>query len=152
MKSPLRLLLLAATFSLTLPATRSDAAQSSSGSPPAASGSGYILNIIDGKFADAKGDTATLSKIADVLRERHEGVDIVMAPEIGKLRVNDLKLRSANLPETLEALRVASGYAFLWRQGGAAPPIGAQTIDPSTGLPVVSAPQSESPLFFLYRA
>jgi hypothetical protein len=108
----------------------------------------YFLEVIDGALHPG-GPPATLSKIADVLRGLYPTVDIVLAPELGQLQVRDLKLRAAGLEEALEALRVASGDAFVWQNGlaqNAAPP---RAIDPTTGLPVPPTPPRESSSLYI---
>jgi hypothetical protein len=122
----------------TTPATQ-PAAKGRSGSP-------YQLWILHGKFVHNGQDVvATLANVVDALRDFWPGVTIALVPEVSKLKVDDLKLRSApELSEALEALRVASGYRFEWRKGmpnsGGAP-------DPATGLP--GQPAGESSLYIL---
>ena len=59
---------------------------------------------------------ATLDNIVKLLREEHPEANIVMAPELADVRVEDLKLHEASyLREDLEALRVASGDKFIWK-------------------------------------
>jgi hypothetical protein len=138
-------------------ATATAAAQDKPGpaqTPPTtqepATGTRYALEIASGNMA-IKGQQvpATLARIADVLRDLYPEVNIVLAPEVGKVQVLDLKLRAPDLPEALEALRVASGDAFVWRQGMTAGGGGA-LIDPATGVAVPPAP-SESKLYVLSR-
>lgn len=113
----------------------------------------YVLEVTDGiLLSDNQKQPATLSRIADVLRGIYPDVNIVLAPELGQEQVKDLKLRSAQVPEALEALRVASGDAFVWQnglaQGGSLP----GPVDPNTGLPI-SPPQGreQSSLYILSR-
>ena len=105
----------------------------------------YALEIVDGTFL-RKGHLteAALANVVDALRDLWPEANIVLAPELAKLKVAELKLRSVGqLPEALEALRVASGYRFEWRRGW---PGGAAAIDPATGLPVTAG---ESALYVL---
>jgi hypothetical protein len=97
----------------------------------------YALEIVDGTLLHKGHKTeATLANAVDALRDLWPEANIVLAPELAKLKVADLKLRSVGqLQEALEALRVASGYRFEWRQGL---PGGAAAIDPATGLPVTA--------------
>ena len=117
---------------------------------PAAKGrpaSPYVLEIAGGAFMrNGTQSEATLASVVDALRDIWPDVNIVLAPEVANLKLADLKLRSVGeLSETLDALRVASGYSFEWRRGmpGAGGMIDPDTglrrnrgmIDPATGLP-----------------
>jgi hypothetical protein len=74
-----------------------------------------------------------------------------MAPGIEKIRIANLKLRSTQLENELEALRVASGNKFIWSRG-----ISAETSVNSFGRAVAGGGMSteakvssETPLFIL---
>jgi hypothetical protein len=103
------------------------------------------LNIKQGALTlKGKEATASLGNITDLLRETCPGVNFALAPEVGAMVITDLKLRAAEVEDTLEALRVASGSRFRWipsRQGG--------TIDPTTGMPLAGLP-ARSPNSGLY--
>jgi len=102
--------------------------------------SAYDLEIANGELVTGgKKQPATMGRIVNVLRELYPDSNIALAPELAQMQVGDLKLRSAQLPETLEALRVASGDGFVWQRG-----LTPQAIDPRTGLPVSSDPGSSS--------
>ena len=89
---------------------------------------------------------ATLANVVGVLREISPEANIVLAPEVSKVIVADLKLHSTHeLGEALEALRVASGYRFDWRKG--LPNAG--RTDPATGLPAEPRMGGESSLYVL---
>jgi hypothetical protein len=106
----------------------------------------YVLEIVDGALKPG-GPPATLGRIADVLRKLYPDVNIVLAPELGQVQVRDLKLRATELPEALDALRIASGDAFAW-QNGILPGL----IDPRTGKPMEPAPEPRnSSLYILTR-
>ncbi len=91
------------------------------------------------------GMQANLRVIVDLLRELHHHSDIVMAPDVGEIRIGDLRLRSIEepdviqLPRVLEALRVASGGKFIWRQD-----VSPDSADPTTGFN-----RRLTPLYFL---
>ena len=117
--------------------------------------SSYVLEVVDGVLLTGPTkEAATLAKIADILRGLYPEANIALAPELGDVQVRDLKLRGTELPEALEALRVASGDAFSWQNGlpQNAPPPSSRPIDPSTGLPVPPAPpRGQSSLYILTR-
>jgi hypothetical protein len=114
----------------------------------------YLLEIVNGELQPG-GSPATLARIVDVLLGVYPNETIVLAPGLGQVQVRDLKLRNTDLPETLDALRVASGDAFVWQNGllqNPPPPVGPRAIDPSTGLPVLPAsPREASSLYILTR-
>lgn len=93
----------------------------------------------------------TLGHVVDTLRERYAEANIAISPGLSELRVGDLKLRARNLPEELEAIRVASGSQFEWLGPGSAGPnmgpLGA--VDPTTGLPKAAPSESSAGLFVL---
>jgi hypothetical protein len=116
-----------------------------SGKQNAPRSSNYVLEIGDGiLLTGGKKGPAKLSGIVDVLRDEYQDVNIVLAPELGEVIIQDLKLRAAEMPEILEALRVASGEVFMWHKGLA------PNIDPTTGLPLPS-PAGSSSLYVLSR-
>ncbi|MGA2867513.1 MAG: hypothetical protein ABSF95_23825 [Verrucomicrobiota bacterium] len=144
------LLCLAATLPSSLRSAQDqqkapDTAPAVQATPQERPASRYALEIVDGTFLRKGHKTeATLANVVDTFRDLWPEANIVLAPELAKLKVADLKLRSVGqLPEALEALRVASGYRFEWRQGW---PTGAAAIDPATGLPVTAG---ESALYVL---
>lgn len=123
----------------------------------AAKSSPYVLEIRDGKLLTGGNHTeASLPRIVDELRDIYSDANFVLAPGMESVVIGDLKLRSAALSETLEALRVASGEAFVWHNGLAPRmdpatglPPAPMLVDPTTGLPQPTA--SESSLYFLTR-
>jgi hypothetical protein len=128
------------------------------GSPPVdeftrAVNDGYNLVIIDGllRWREKPAEPATIKTVVAMLGSRYQEANIVYAPELANVGIPDLKLRAHDLPETLEALRVASGNKFDWFGPGSAipntAPIGA--IDPATGLPTGTKENASSGLFVL---
>src|SRR5258706_11054377 len=78
----------------------------------------YDLEIVNGEVIQ-KGPKkervlATLATVVDVLRERYADANLVISPGLASLPIGDLKLRARNLPEELEAIRVAGGAKFDW--------------------------------------
>ena len=126
--------------------------------PPAAPDSAaikYDLQIDDGQLVlpNNKGrQEPTLAKIIQLLRASHSDVNIVIAPELADVRVQDLKLHGAEISEELEALRVASGGMFSVRDAtftnGSSLPLFA--LEPSQRL-YGQSPQSEVEVFNLTR-
>jgi hypothetical protein len=106
----------------------------------------YALEIVEGTILE-KGVKvpATVGHVMDALREMYPRVNIVASPEVTDLTLADLKLRPAEVEETLEALRVASGERFVWRRNDDQP----AGIDPRTGLPVPARPVKDSSLYLL---
>jgi hypothetical protein len=89
------------------------------------------LNITGGEvLRKGKKVEATLAEAVDALRDVFTGSDIVVSPEVARLQLGDIKLHSSQLEDALEAMRVASGYRFVWRKGWPRP-----GVDPATGLP-----------------
>jgi hypothetical protein len=117
--------------------------------PPGPASEPYALQIEEGTIL-RKGVKlpATLGQVVDALREMYPKANLVASPEVTDLMVADLKLRSAELEETLEAVRVASGERFVWRRNGDQP----GAIDPTTGLPVPSQPAKGASLYLLTAA
>ena len=121
---------------LSLPASIALAQQASvraaAKQPPAAAGDPvYDIEITDGILVyKGKKLPATLPHLIDLLRERHNGANIVVSPVISSdLRIDNLKLRATTLEQELEALRIASGGQFIWASQ-ASP----GQLDPTTGL------------------
>jgi hypothetical protein len=81
--------------------------------------------------------------VVDLLRERHDGANIVLSPGLPRIRIMNLKLRATSLQQELEALRVASGNKFVWNDNFNSP-----VLDPTTGLPVARK-DDKTPLFIL---
>ena len=81
------------------------------------SGSPYQLKIERGSIVrNGQEIEPTLANAVEVLRDLWSNVSIVLAPEVSRVKLGDLKLRSVNdVSEALEALRAASGYRFEWR-------------------------------------
>jgi hypothetical protein len=118
---------------------------------PTRSESPYSLEIADGKFVrDEKKVDATLENVIDLLRDlaiqrTGEPPNIVLSPGLPRIQIGNLKLRANSLEQELEALRVASGYKFMWSTGDAG-----QGIDPTTGLPITQPrPADASSLYLL---
>jgi len=101
-----------------------------------ASVAGFDIAIADGVFTH-KGKTvdATLENVVDMLRDRHQDANIIVAPNVPRITVGDLKLRAANLEQELEALRIASGERFEWSLPG-----GSQ-FNPGAGVPIQNREQ-----------
>jgi hypothetical protein len=79
---------------------------------------------------------ATLANAVEQLRQLFTDINFVLTPDVARVKIGDLKLRSVNRPEeALEALRVASGHKFLWKGWPGAGPGMAAMISPATGLP-----------------
>jgi hypothetical protein len=135
-------LALIATFSIPNTRGQSDAGYSQTAAKPA-----YELEIANGEIlSDGEQKEATLENVLDVLRNWHEDVNIVVASEVPKVKVGNLKLRAANIEQELEALRVACGQRFVWNRafsGG-----GPGAVDPVTGFPT-PAMESGSALYIL---
>ena len=118
---------------------------------------GYDLVISGGVLLEADGrqSTAELSAVMDALRKRYTQANIVFPPELSTIMLADLKLHAHDLPEMLEAIRVASGNKFDWKAPGTeyidtVAPKPASTIDPQTGLPIATtAPDVNAGLYVL---
>jgi hypothetical protein len=65
----------------------------------------------------------------------HPDANIAAVPEVARMQIADLKLHGGTLQDALEALRVASGYRFMWHLGLMGAPA---TLDPQTGLSVAA--------------
>lgn len=95
----------------------------------------YLLDISNGTLHHGNPVPATLGNVVSALREMWPDSNIAVAPDLAGVRIEDLKLRSVTeLPDALDALRVASGYRFEWRRNSAA-----GSMNPATGLPVPGA-------------
>jgi hypothetical protein len=75
---------------------------------------------------------ANLQNVVDLLRELHPDANFAVSPEVRENMVADLKMRTSSVEEKLEAIRIASGSDFMWRNAQ----VGA--VDPATGLPAKS--------------
>src|SRR6476659_2676897 len=75
----------------------------------------FDINIASGML-DRNGnmEPASLDKVIDVVRERHPAANIVLSPRLPAIVIENLKLRTTDVEQELEALRVASGYRFAW--------------------------------------
>ena len=82
---------------------------------------------------DGKTVTANLANVIDYLRYLFPA-NVVLAPGVGQVKVGDLKLASFQWEPALDALKVASGNAFVWKRRTDPNAIG--VIDPTTGMPV----------------
>jgi hypothetical protein len=119
---------------------------------------GYDFVVSHGLFQEdnRKPEPPILSVVIEAMRRRYTEANIVFAPELAEIQIPDVKLRAHDLPEMLEAIRVASGNKFDWFAPGSTVPnmVGRNaarpTIDPATGLPVASAePDPNSGLYVL---
>jgi hypothetical protein len=122
----------------------------------------FEIEIVDGEFVrKGRKQEATLENVVDLLRERHDGANIVLSPGLPRIKIANLKLRATSLEQELEALRVASGNKFMWSDGrnsaademmrgaGAimpAPP-GGPAPDPSRS--ALPPKQNQAPLYIL---
>jgi len=77
--------------------------------------------------------TASLANVIDAVRDRYPEANIVIAPGLANMSISDLKLRTGNISEELEAIRVARGGKFECSGGP-----GNVVVDPTTGLPTGS--------------
>jgi hypothetical protein len=73
-----------------------------------------------------------LQNVVDLLRELHPEANFAVSPEVRDNVVADLKMRTSSVEEKLEAIRIASGSDFMWRNAQV-PTV--STVDPATGLP-----------------
>ena len=105
---------------------------------------GYDLEIEDGQLIRAgRKVEATLPNIVDALRARYTDANIVLAPNLTKVKVGDLRLRAGRLGEELQAVRVASGDKFEIEV-----PNG-PTIDQTTGFPIAYSQNGNASLLVL---
>src|SRR5437660_161964 len=95
----------------------------------------YDLEIKEGVVVSggthARKMTASLANVIDAVRDRYPEANIVIAPGLANIPISDLKLRTGNISEELEAIRVESGGKFEW---SGAP----GKVDSNTGLPTGS--------------
>lgn len=91
---------------------------------------------------------ATLGNICDLMHQRDPDANFALAPGLGDVVVADLKLDGANMEQQLDALRIASGSQFAWRNARQDRP----GIDPATGLPIASSAASGPQLYVLTPA
>jgi hypothetical protein len=86
------------------------------------------LDIVQGKMSpEGKEMEATLENIAQLWRNRL-GINVALSPGAAKIRIDDLKLRSATLNEALQALTVAGNSQFVFQVKKPEP-----GVDPTTG-------------------
>ena len=127
---------------------------------------GYDLEISDnlivrGGLSPGK-TTASLANVIDAVRERYPEANIVVAPGLGNVPIANLKLRTGNIWEELEAVRVASGGRFEW-SGPNSPTFGRPDspspsrfgtapgpVDPATGLPTDAAVSNNKGMFAIH--
>lgn len=78
----------------------------------------FHLDIIDGRFEPQPGvkKPANLGNLMDFVRANLPGVNIVLSPGTAEIMVQDLRLRSAEFGDLLQALTVATGNNVAWRQ------------------------------------
>lgn len=133
--SSLKRALAAALLAGLLLATTASPAQSTpKPSPPKKSP--YSIEIKEGILLLPEGKTteATLENVVELLRELEQSrlvnpANIVLSPDLPKIKIANLKLTGTMLPQELEALCVASGERFTWGTGGTD-----VSVDPATGL------------------
>src|SRR2546426_2529081 len=97
----------------------------------------YHLEVKDGVLVRGGSNQtnvpASLANVIDAVRDRYPEANIVIAPGLANMSISDLKLRTGNISEELEAIRVASGGKFECSGGP-----GNVVVDPTTGLPTGS--------------
>ena len=74
-----------------------------------------------------------------MLRERHDGANIVLSPRAPNLTISDLKLRATSLEQELEALCVTSGNQIMWSFGNPGP----AGLDPRPGCRPAPVPPAD---------
>ena len=97
----------------------------------------YDLEIKDGLLVwtgnprkdNAKQVPANLANVVELLREFYPGANFAVSPGLVDTLIADMKMRWSTVEEKLEAIRIASGSAFVWRNAQV------PSIDPVTGLP-----------------
>src|ERR1051325_2143802 len=68
----------------------------------------FDIEIAGGKFTwKGKQREATLENVVDMLRERHDGANIVISPGAPHISIPNLKLRATTLEQELDALCVS---------------------------------------------
>jgi len=126
---------------LGLPATSSAQQTAATAGRPPANG-GFDTVIADGLLTrNGEPIEATLENVVDLLRDRHPEANIVLAPDVPPVLIENLKIRATDLPMELEALRIASGERFMW-----SPASGSIMTDPATGLPFMHDPVTGLPV------
>jgi hypothetical protein len=128
-------------------------AQEAAKAGKAATTPAYNLEIKDGLLIwtgpkrqdNDKVVSANLQNVVDLLRELHPEANFALAPQLRDIPVNDLKMRAAGVEANLEAIRIASGSEFVWRDAQTSP----TPIDPTTGLPATPDQKTKSPLYIL---
>jgi len=108
----------------------------------------WDLQVADGQVLRKEGGPvpSTLRHVVDYLVEL-QPANVVLAPSLGDVPIMDLKLAGLRWEGSLEALRIASGNAFIW---SSQPPV--EAIDPTTGMSVRPAPFGEASLYVLEPA
>jgi len=97
----------------------------------------WDLLIVDHTLQKSDGtvNDATLRNVVDYLVESHPA-NVVLAPSLGSIEVENLKLAGFRWESALEALRIASGNQFAWSVQA---PAGAEADSPArmpgTGMP-----------------
>lgn len=86
---------------------------------------------------------ATLQNVVDYLVELRPA-NVVLAPTLGGIQIENLKLAGFRWESALEALRIASGNQFRWSAQGAT-----SEIDPTTGMPLPPVARDETTLYVL---
>jgi hypothetical protein len=81
---------------------------------------------------------ATMHNVADLLRELHPEANFALSPALAEITIGDLKMRTSSVEEKLEAIRIASGGDFNWRNVPS-------PIDPGTSL-------QATPMLFILEA
>lgn len=80
---------------------------------------GFDITITDGRFnRNGEMAEATLENVVDLLRARHPEANIIVAPEVPPISIENLKIRATDLQMELEAVQVASGGRFNVRGRG----------------------------------
>lgn len=111
-------------------------------------GAGFDITITDGVLTHNGEQTdATLENVIDVLRDRHPNANIIVAPDVPRITVGNLKLRASNLEQELEALRIASGERFQW-SGPPGPQVDLLNLSPDPAMPI----QDHDQLLYVLRA
>jgi len=109
---------------------------------PNANGSGYDLQIVEGKLLRGPGGTisvdATLANVVDALRERYTEANIVYSPGLAKIKIGDVRLRAGRLLDELQGLRVAADEKFNIETPNqpALQSVTIPQIDPKTGVAI----------------
>lgn len=115
----------------------------------------WELEIEDGALLhrDGKKVPADLQSVISYLRDFYPA-NIVLAPGLSQIPLQDLKLTTFDWEQALEALKVASGDAFTWRRRapGQSGSHGSE-VDPTTGMvivmPSLPAPRTSEDLYVL---